>query len=103
MQILLTRSNLKEELTNRGVQFNPFTSNVKLGSMLDKVLRDEEKLEVRADNNTESNNSKNNNIQSQSHWSVWDGFKLYSRTFGSAILAGSAASVCLYYATCVGG
>ncbi len=47
MQIWLELGNLKEELANRGVQVNPFFSNAKLATILDKVLRDEEKLEVR--------------------------------------------------------
>ncbi len=47
MQIWLALGNVKEELANRGVKVNPFFSNGKLATILDKVLRDEEKLEVR--------------------------------------------------------
>ncbi len=49
MKIWLALGNMKEELANRGVKVNPFLSNAKLGSMLDKVLRDVEKLEVRGE------------------------------------------------------
>ncbi len=50
MQIWLTLSNPKEELANRGVKWNNLISNAKLVTMLDKIMRDEEKLEVRAGN-----------------------------------------------------
>ncbi len=54
MKIWLALGNMKEELANRGVKVNPFLSNAKLGSMLDKVLRDEEKLEVRGETQSSS-------------------------------------------------
>ncbi len=48
IQIWLILCDAKVELANRGVKVNKFISNAKLVTMLDKILKDEENLEVRA-------------------------------------------------------